>query len=111
MLYLVVAIAVIALAAYIFVLYQTISNRKRIKILEARQLELANHPQDEKIQKIDALKLSGESLNSYQKWAQAYDTLTTQTFETINDTLTQAQDHNTLIHFPADRKSTHPMLR
>lgn len=104
MLYLVVAIAVIALAAYIFVLYQTISNRKRIKILEARQLELANHPQDEKIQKIDALKLSGESLNSYQKWAQAYTTLTTETFDTINDVLTQAQDHNTLIHFSTSKR-------
>lgn len=105
MLYLLVAIAIIALAAYIFVFYQTGSNRKKIKILEARQLELANHPQDEKIQKIDALGLSGESLSSYQKWATRYRTLTTESFEKINEALTQAQDHNTLTHFSTSKKN------
>ncbi|WP_057002291.1 septation ring formation regulator EzrA [Agrilactobacillus composti] len=99
MLYFLVGIVVLAFAIYIYILIAMNSNRKRIRILEARQLELANHPQDDKIQKIDALGLSGGSLNSYQKWAQAYQTLTTKTFDQINDDLGAAQDHNSLLRF------------
>ncbi|MCH4170995.1 MAG: hypothetical protein LKF36_07200 [Lactobacillus sp.] len=99
MLYFLVGIVILAFAIYIYILIAMNSNRKRIRILEARQLELANHPQDDKIQKIDALGLSGGSLNSYQKWAQAYQGLTTKTFDQINDDLGAAQDHNTLLRF------------
>ncbi|MFD1671112.1 septation ring formation regulator EzrA [Agrilactobacillus yilanensis] len=104
MLYFLVAVAILALAAYILVIYQIGSNRKKIKILETRQLELANHPQDGKIQKIDALNLSGESLSSYQKWGTTYHTLTTAGFDKINEILTTAQDDNSMVHFPTSKK-------
>lgn len=105
MFYVIVAIAVVVLAVYVFVLMRISSNRKKIKILETRQLELANHPQDAKIQKIDALKLSGESLSTYKKWCETYETLTTTQFEKINTQLTQAQDNNTLTGFMRSKKS------
>ncbi|MCD2256474.1 septation ring formation regulator EzrA [Agrilactobacillus fermenti] len=97
--YFLVAVVVIVLVTLIVVMFQTNANRKRIRILETRQLELANHPQDDKMTKIETLDLSGESLKNYQKWSGAYHKLTTDEFNKIDQSLQAATDNNTFAHF------------
>ena len=104
LIYLMVAIAVILILAYVAAIFLRKRNVSRLTALEERKEELYNLPVNDEVEAVKNMHLIGQSQVSFREWNQKWVDLSLNSFADIENNLFEAESYNNSFRF---FKATH----
>lgn len=104
LIYLMVAIAVILILAYVAVIFLRKRNVSRLTALEERKEELYNLPVNDEVEAVKNMHLIGQSQVTFREWNQKWVDLSLNSFADIENHLFEAESYNNSFRF---FKATH----
>ena len=104
LIYLMVAIAVILILAYVAVIFLRKRNVSRLTALEERKEELYNLPVNDEVEAVKNMHLIGQSQVTFREWNQKWVDLSLNSFADIENNLFEAESYNNSFRF---FKATH----
>ena len=99
LIYLMVAIAVILILAYIAVIFLRKRNVSRLTALEERKEELYNLPVNDEVEAVKNMHLIGQSQVTFREWNQKWVDLSLNSFADIENHLFEAESYNNSFRF------------
>ena len=106
LIYLMVAIAVILILAYVTALFLRKRNVSRLTALEERKEELYNLPVNDEVEAVKNMHLIGQSQVTFREWNQKWVDLSLNSFADIENHLFEAESYNNSFRF---FKATHKL--
>ena len=106
LIYLMVAIAVILILAYVTAIFLRKRNVSRLTALEERKEELYNLPVNDEVEAVKNLHLIGQSQVTFREWNQKWVDLSLNSFAAIENHLFEAESYNNSFRF---FKATHKL--
>ncbi|URZ87323.1 septation ring formation regulator EzrA [Floricoccus penangensis] len=94
-----VALAVVAIAAYILIMIMRKGNENRIHKLEEEKEKLLDLPIQDEIDAVKKMHLVGQSQNIYREWNQKWIDLSSNSFADLEKHLFDAEELNNHFHF------------
>ncbi len=104
LIYLMVAIAVILILAYVTAIFLRKRNVSRLTALEERKEELYNLPVNDEVEAVKNMHLIGQSQLTFREWNQKWVDLSLNSFADIENHLFEAESYNNSFRF---FKATH----
>ena len=104
LIYLMVAIAVIMILAYVAAIFLRKRNVSRLTALEERKEELYNLPVNDEVEAVKNMHLIGQSQVTFREWNQKWVDLSLNSFADIENNLFEAEGYNNSFRF---FKATH----
>ena len=104
LIYLMVAIAVILILAYVAAIFLRKRNVSRLTALEERKEELYNFPVNDEVEAVKNMHLIGQSQVTFREWNQKWVDLSLNSFADIENNLFEAEGYNNSFRF---FKATH----
>ena len=104
LIYLMVAIAVILILAYVIAIFLRKRNVSRLTALEERKEELYNLPVNDEVEAVKNMHLIGQSQVTFREWNQKWVDLSLNSFADIENHLFEAESYNNSFRF---FKATH----
>ena len=104
LIYLMVAIAVILILAYVAAIFLRKRNVSRLTTLEERKEELYNLPVNDEVEAVKNMHLIGQSQVTFREWNQKWVDLSLNSFADIENNLFEAEGYNNSFRF---FKATH----
>ena len=104
LIYLMVAIAVILILAYVAAIFLRKRNISRLTALEERKEELYNLPVNDEVEAVKNMHLIGQSQVTFREWNQKWVDLSLNSFADIENNLFEAEGYNNSFRF---FKATH----
>ena len=104
LIYLMVAIAVILILAYVIAIFLRKRNVSRLTALEERKEELYNLPVNDEVEAVKNMHLIGQSQVTFREWNQKWVDLSLNSFADIENNLFEAEGYNNSFRF---FKATH----
>ena len=104
LIYLMVAIAVIVILAYVAAIFLRKRNVSRLTALEERKEELYNLPVNDEVEAVKNMHLIGQSQVTFREWNQKWVDLSLNSFADIENNLFEAESYNNSFRF---FKATH----
>ena len=104
LIYLMVAIAVILILAYVAAIFLRKRNVSRLTALEERKEELYNLPVNDEVEAVKNMHLIGQSQVTFREWNQKWVDLSLNSFADIENNLFEAESYNNSFRF---FKATH----
>ena len=104
LIYLMVAIAVIWILAYVAAIFLRKRNVSRLTALEERKEELYNLPVNDEVEAVKNMHLIGQSQVTFREWNQKWVDLSLNSFADIENNLFEAEGYNNSFRF---FKATH----
>ena len=104
LIYLMVAIAVILILAYVAAIFLRKRNVSRLTALEERKEELYNLPVNDEVEAVKNMHLIGQSQVTFREWNQKWVDLSLNSFADIENNLFEAEGYNNSFRF---FKATH----
>lgn len=104
LIYLMVAIAVILILAYVAAIFIRKRNVSRLTALEERKEELYNLPVNDEVEAVKNMHLIGQSQVTFREWNQKWVDLSLNSFADIENNLFEAEGYNNSFRF---FKATH----
>ena len=104
LIYLMVAIAVILILAYVTAIFLRKRNVSRLTALEERKEELYNLPVNDEVEAVKNMHLIGQSQVTFREWNQKWVDLSLNSFADIENNLFEAEGYNNSFRF---FKATH----
>ena len=104
LIYLMVAIAVILILAYVTAIFLRKRNVSRLTALEERKEELYNLPVNDEVEAVKNMHLIGQSQVTFREWNQKWVDLSLNSFADIENHLFEAESYNNSFRF---FKATH----
>ena len=104
LIYLMVAIAVILILAYVAAIFLRKRNVSRLMALEERKEELYNLPVNDEVEAVKNMHLIGQSQVTFREWNQKWVDLSLNSFADIENNLFEAEGYNNSFRF---FKATH----
>ena len=104
LIYLMVAIAVILILAYVAAIFLRKRNVSRLTALEERKEELYNLPVNDEVEAVKNMHLIGQSQVTFREWNQKWVDLSLNSFADIENNLFEAEGYNNSLRF---FKATH----
>lgn len=99
LIYLMVAIAVILVLAYVVAIFLRKRNEGRLEALEERKEELYNLPVNDEVEAVKNMHLIGQSQVAFREWNQKWVDLSLNSFADIENNLFEAEGHNHSFRF------------
>ncbi|HEV0491935.1 TPA: septation ring formation regulator EzrA [Streptococcus pneumoniae] len=99
LIYLMVAIAVILVLAYVVAIFLRKRNEGRLEALEERKEELYNLPVNDEVEAVKNMHLIGQSQVAFREWNQKWVDLSLNSFADIENNLFEAEGYNHLFRF------------
>ena len=99
LIYLMVAIAVILILAYVAAIFLRKRNVSRLTALEERKEELYNHPVNDEVEAVKNMHLIGQSQVTFREWNQKWVDLSLNSFADIENNLFEAEGYNNSFRF------------
>lgn len=99
LIYLMVAIAVILVLAYVVAIFLRKRNEGRLEALEERKEELYNLPVNDEVEAVKNMHLIGQSQVSFREWNQKWVDLSLNSFADIENNLFEAESYNHSFRF------------
>ena len=99
LIYLMVAIAVILILAYVAVIFLRKRNVSRLTALEERKEELYNLPVNDEVEAVKNMHLIGQSQVTFREWNQKWVDLSLNSFADIENNLFEAEGYNNSFRF------------
>ena len=99
LIYLMVAIAVILILAYVAVIFLRKRNVSRLTALEERKEELYNLPVNDEVEAVKNMHLIGQSQVTFREWNQKWVDLSLNSFADIENHLFEAENYNNSFRF------------
>ena len=99
LIYLMVAIAVILILAYVAVIFLRKRNVSRLTALEERKEELYNLPVNDEVETVKNMHLIGQSQVTFREWNQKWVDLSLNSFADIENHLFEAESYNNSFRF------------
>ena len=99
LIYLMVAIAVILILAYVAVIFLRKRNVSRLTALEERKEELYNLPVNDEVEAVKNMHLIGQSQVTFREWNQKWVDLSLNSFADIENHLFEAESYNNSFRF------------
>ena len=106
LIYLMVAIAVILILAYVAAIFLRKRNVSRLTALEERKEELYNLPVNDEVEAVKNMHLIGQSQVTFREWNQKWVDLSLNSFADIENHLFEAESYNNSFRF---FKATHKL--
>ena len=106
LIYLMVAIAVILILAYVIAIFLRKRNVSRLTALEERKEELYNLPVNDEVEAVKNMHLIGQSQVTFREWNQKWVDLSLNSFADIENHLFEAESYNNSFRF---FKATHKL--
>ena len=106
LIYLMVAIAVILILAYVTAIFLRKRNVSRLTALEERKEELYNLPVNDEVEAVKNMHLIGQSQMTFREWNQKWVDLSLNSFADIENHLFEAESYNNSFRF---FKATHKL--
>ena len=106
LIYLMVAIAVILILAYVAIIFLRKRNVSRLTALEERKEELYNLPVNDEVEAVKNMHLIGQSQVTFREWNQKWVDLSLNSFADIENHLFEAESYNNSFRF---FKATHKL--
>ncbi|HET0790418.1 TPA: septation ring formation regulator EzrA [Streptococcus pneumoniae] len=94
LIYLMVAIAVILVLAYVVAIFLRKRNEGRLEALEERKEELYNLPVNDEVEAVKNMHLIGQSQVAFREWNQKWVDLSLNSFADIENNLFEAESYN-----------------
>ena len=104
LIYLMVAIAIILILAYVTAIFLRKRNVSRLTALEERKEELYNLPVNDEVEAVKNMHLIGQSQVTFREWNQKWVDLSLNSFADIENNLFEAEGYNNSFRF---FKATH----
>ena len=104
LIYLMVAVAVILILAYVTAIFLRKRNVSRLTALEERKEELYNLPVNDEVEAVKNMHLIGQSQVTFREWNQKWVDLSLNSFADIENNLFEAEGYNNSFRF---FKATH----
>ena len=104
LIYLMVAIAIILILAYVTAIFLRKRNVSRLTALEERKEELYNLPVNDEVEAVKNMHLIGQSQVTFREWNQKWVDLSLNSFADIENHLFEAESYNNSFRF---FKATH----
>ena len=99
LIYLMVAIAVILILAYVTAIFLRKRNVSRLTALEERKEELYNLPVNDEVEAVKNMHLIGQSQVTFREWNQKWVDLSLNSFADIENNLFEAESYNNSFRF------------
>ena len=99
LIYLMVAIAVILILAYVTAIFLRKRNVSRLTALEERKEELYNLPVNDEVEAVKNMHLIGQSQVTFREWNQKWVDLSLNSFADIENHLFEAENYNNSFRF------------
>lgn len=99
LIYLMVAIAVILILAYVTAIFLRKRNVSRLTALEERKEELYNLPVNDEVEAVKNMHLIGQSQVTFREWNQKWVDLSLNSFADIENHLFEAESYNNSFRF------------
>lgn len=99
LIYLMVAIAVILVLAYVVAIFLRKRNEGRLEALEERKEELYNLPVNDEVEAVKNMHLIGQSQVAFREWNQKWVDLSLNSFADIENNLFEAEGYNRSFRF------------
>ena len=99
LIYLMVAIAVILILAYVTAIFLRKRNVSRLTALEERKEELYNLPVNDEVEAVKKMHLIGQSQVTFREWNQKWVDLSLNSFADIENHLFEAESYNNSFRF------------
>lgn len=99
LIYLMVAIAVILVLAYVVAIFLRKRNEGRLEALEERKEELYNLPVNDEVEAVKNMHLIGQSQVTFREWNQKWVDLSLNSFADIENNLFEAEGYNHSFRF------------
>ena len=99
LIYLMVAIAVILILAYVTAIFLRKRNVSRLMALEERKEELYNLPVNDEVEAVKNMHLIGQSQVTFREWNQKWVDLSLNSFADIENHLFEAESYNNSFRF------------
>lgn len=99
LIYLMVAIAVILILAYVAAIFLRKRNVSRLTALEERKEELYNLPVNDEVEAVKNMHLIGQSQVTFREWNQKWVDLSLNSFADIENNLFEAESYNNSFRF------------
>lgn len=99
LIYLMVAIAVILILAYVAAIFLRKRNVSRLTALEERKEELYNLPVNDEVEAVKNMHLIGQSQVTFREWNQKWVDLSLNSFADIENQLFEAENYNNSFRF------------
>lgn len=99
LIYLMVAIAVILVLAYVVAIFLRKRNEGRLEALEERKEELYNLPVNDEVEAVKNMHLIGQSQVAFREWNQKWVDLSLNSFADIENNLFEAEGYNQSFRF------------
>ena len=99
LIYLMVAIAVILILAYVTAIFLRKRNVSRLTALEERKEELYNLPVNDEVEAVKNMHLIGQSQMTFREWNQKWVDLSLNSFADIENHLFEAESYNNSFRF------------
>lgn len=99
LIYLMVAIAVILILAYVAAIFLRKRNVSRLTALEERKEELYNLPVNDEVEAVKNMHLIGQSQVTFREWNQKWVDLSLNSFADIENNLFEAEGYNNSLRF------------
>lgn len=99
LIYLMVAIAVILVLAYVVAIFLRKRNEGRLEALEERKEELYNLPVNDEVEAVKNMHLIGQSQVAFREWNQKWVDLSLNSFADIENNLFEAEVYNHSFRF------------
>ena len=99
LIYLMVAIAVILILAYVTAIFLRKRNVSRLTALEERKEELYNLPVNDEVEAVKNMHLIGQSQVTFREWNQKWVDLSLNSFADIDNHLFEAESYNNSFRF------------
>ncbi len=99
LIYLMVAIAVILILAYVIAIFLRKRNVSRLTALEERKEELYNLPVNDEVEAVKNMHLIGQSQVTFREWNQKWVDLSLNSFADIENHLFEAESYNNSFRF------------
>lgn len=99
LIYLMVAIAVILVLAYVVAIFLRKRNEGRLEALEEKKEELYNLPVNDEVEAVKNMHLIGQSQVAFREWNQKWVDLSLNSFADIENNLFEAESYNHSFRF------------
>ena len=99
LIYLMVAIAIILILAYVTAIFLRKRNVSRLMVLEERKEELYNLPVNDEVEAVKNMHLIGQSQVTFREWNQKWVDLSLNSFADIENHLFEAESYNNSFRF------------
>ena len=99
LIYLMVAIAVVLVLAYVVAIFLRKRNEGRLEALEERKEELYNLPVNDEVEAVKNMHLIGQSQVAFREWNQKWVDLSLNSFADIENNLFEAEGYNHSFRF------------